>query len=268
MSATTAQPRGYALVTGASSGIGVDLARELARKGYPLLLVARRRERLEALAEELKKAHGVDVAVLAQDLAAPGAAVALRGAVRAGGWSVEVLVNNAGHGMQGRFLDMDIAAVEGMFQLNVTALTHLTQLFAREMVARGHGYILNVASAAAFLPSPYVAAYAATKAYVHSFSEALRYELRDSGVSLTTLYPGITATEFNAVAHAKTPPAMNLSILSAEEVARVGVRAMFARRRALVPGLINKLNALFCALLPRGLVVRMAGLLLARANGW
>lgn len=268
MSAASTAPRGYALVTGASSGIGADLARELAARGFPLVLVARRKDRLDALAAEITQKHSVRVEVIAQDLATPDAAESLGAALSARGCTVDILVNNAGYGMQGRFLDMDLANVERMFQLNVLTLTRLTQRFAREMVARGGGHILNVASAAAFLPSPYVSAYAATKAHVHSFSEALHFELRGTGVSVTTLYPGITTTEFNDVAHAKTPAAMDLSILSAAAVARVGVRAMFQRRRAVVPGLINKLNALFCALLPRGLVVRMAGLLLARANGW
>jgi short-subunit dehydrogenase len=136
------------------------------------------------------------------------------------------------------------------------------------MAARGRGYVLNVSSASAFLPTPYVAAYAATKAYVLSFSEALRYELRGTGVSVTTLYPGITTTEFNAVAHAKTPPAMDLSILPADAVARGGLRAMFARRRAVVPGLINKVNAVLSTVLPRGFIVTITGWLLGRANGW
>jgi short-subunit dehydrogenase len=260
--------KGYALVTGASSGIGADLARELARAGHPILLTARRVDRLEALAAELRKNANVEVVVIAADLAAANAARTLHEAVTARGLDVEIVVNNAGYGMQGQFLDMDFDAVEAMFRVNIVALTHLTQLFARDLVKRGSGYVLNVASAAAFLPSPYVSAYAATKSYVLGFSEALRFELRGTGVSITTLYPGITTTEFNEVAHVKTPPAMNLSILSAAEVARIGARAMFARRRAVVPGLINKLNAIFSAVLPRGFVSFMAGTLLARANGW
>ena len=260
--------RGYALVTGASSGIGLAIARELAAKGYSLVLVARRKDRLDALALALANEHRVDAVAIAFDLAASGAVPALLEAVRARGLDVEVLVNNAGFGMQGRFLDMDMAEVERMMCVNASAPSHLTQLFAREMVARGHGYVLNVASAAAFLPSPYVSAYAATKAYVMSFSEALGYELRGTGVSVTTLYPGITTTEFNDVARAATPAAMNLSILPASAVARVGVRAMFKRRRAAVPGFINKLNAIFCTVLPRGLIVYVTGKLLGRANGW
>jgi short-subunit dehydrogenase len=148
------------------------------------------------------------------------------------------------------------------------SLTELTSRFARRMVARRKGYVLNVASAAAFLPSPYVAAYAATKSYVLHFSEALTYELRDTGVSVTTLYPGITPTEFNEVAGAKTPGLMALSILTAEDVARIGLRAMFARRRAVVPGWINRINAVMSHVMPRGLIVWITGRLLGAANGW
>lgn len=260
--------KGYALVTGASSGIGVDLARELARAGHPLILVARREERLRALARELTAATGVEVVVIAQDLSVPEAARTLHEAVRTRGLEVEILVNNAGYGMQGQFLQMDFAAVDAMVRLNVITLSHLTQLFARQMVERKHGYVLNVASAVAFLASPYVSAYGGTKAYVLGFSEGLRFELRGTGVSVTTLYPGITTTEFNEVADAKTPAMMKLSILSAAAVARVGVRAMFRRRRAIVPGWINKLNAFFSAILPRALVTWFAGKALGKANGW
>jgi short-subunit dehydrogenase len=268
VSAPSGAGRRYAVVTGASSGIGAAIARQLADKGHPLVLVARRRERLDALAKELSDAHGRPCLVCAQDLAAPDAAERVLEFVGSRDLSVEVLVNNAGYGMQGRFVEMSMADVARMIQLNVVGLTALTQGFARAMVKGGGGYILNVASAAAFLPSPYVSAYAATKAYVKNFSEALRFELRGTGVSVTTLYPGITTTEFNEVAHAKTPAIMEASVLSAEQVARAGLRAMYARRRALVPGLINKLNALFCELLPRGFIVYVTGRLLGRANGW
>ena len=202
-----------ALVTGASSGIGLAMARRLAAQGWSLILVARRTDRLAALQAELQAAHKVDVQLIAQDLSAPDAATRLFEAARP--WPVDALINNAGHGIQGRFLDMDPAAIDRMLLLNVHSLTHLCQVFARDMQARKGGYILNVASAAAFLPSPWVSAYAASKAYVRSFSEALRYELQNTGVSVTTLYPGITRTEFNEVANAKTPPLMDLSILDA-----------------------------------------------------
>lgn len=257
-------PLGYALVTGASSGIGLEVARELARRRYPLVLVARRVDRLEALRVEL--ANRVDVVVIAADLATAAGAQALYDDVRARGLRVDILVNNAGAGMQGRFLQMDLAAVTAMFQLNVLSLMTLTQRFGADMVARGGGHILQVASAAAFLPSPHVSAYAASKAAVMSFSEALRFELRGTGVSVTTLYPGITTTEFNEVAHARTPRLMDLSILSSAAVARVGVSAMFRGRRAVVPGWINRANAFLSQVLHRGLITFAAGWLLERAN--
>ena len=256
----------YALVTGASSGIGVEIARNLAARGYPIILVARRKERLEELKAALIAAHKVDVVILDHDLAQPGAAQSLYDKVQAQHLPVAILVNNAGVGMAGKFMEMDMARIEKMFALNMTALTHLTQLFGRAMVAQGHGYILQVASAAAFLPTPHVSAYAATKSYVLAFSEALRFELLGTGVSVTTLYPGITTTEFNEHAEAKTPGAMALSILSARQVADIAVRAMFKRKRAIIPGIINKLNAFFSAVLHRGLVIFAAGTMMKKAN--
>lgn len=254
-----------ALVTGASSGIGLEIARELARRGHPLALVARRRARLEDLAAELSSAHGVEARVLTQDLAQPGAAEALRAQLQ--GSPVGILVNNAGFGLQGQFLEMSPERVAAMLQLNVVTLTELTWTFARDMRAAGGGRVLQVASAAAFLPSPYVSAYSATKHYVKAFSEALRFELRGSGVTVTTLYPGITRTEFNAVAGAETPALMRLSILDADVVARRGVEGMMRGRRAVVPGLINKVNAVLSEALHRGLITWTAGALLEDANG-
>ena len=256
----------FALVTGASSGIGAEMARLLAARGYGLVITARRTDRLQALQAEIVAQHGVAVHVIAQDLAEPGAAAALYGAVQALGLEVAILVNNAGYGIAGPFLTMDLPAIGRMFQVNMTTLTELTQLFAQPMVARRHGFVLNVASAAAFLPSPYVAAYAASKAYVLAFSEALRFELAASGVSVSTLYPGITATEFNAVAHARTPAAMDASVLSARTVAHIGLAGMFAGKRAIVPGWINRINAFFSQVGHRGLITWIAGRLLKTAN--
>lgn len=256
----------YALVTGASSGIGREIARILAKKGYPLIIVARRKERLENLQKELSTQHNVDVVVMAQDLSAEGASQELHGKVIAGGYAVDILVNNAAFGIQGKFIESDLERVDDMLRLNITSLTHLTQLFAKDMVAKGNGYILQVASLAAFVPSPYVSAYGATKAYVRSFSEAVRYELKGTGVSLSTIYPGITTTEFNEVAEGNTPPAMNISILSAEAVAKVAVRAMFKRKRAAIPGTINKIVTFFGNLMPRGMLVNSAGNMMKKAN--
>lgn len=256
----------FALVTGASSGIGTEFARQLAARKVGLVLTARRTDRLEAIRQELVAKHGVIVHVVPQDLAQKGAAAALHEACARLGVEIELLINNAGYGLQGRHVELDPGAIERMTQVNVHALTELTLLFGRDMAKRGRGRILNVASAAAFQPSPFVAAYAATKAYVLSFSEAVRFELAQSGVSVTTLYPGITTTEFNDVAGARTPKAMDLSILGPAEVARVGLSAMFGGRRAVVPGLINRLNAFFAGILPRGLITWFTGRLMQAAN--
>ena len=255
------------LVTGASSGIGAEIARLLAKKNHPLVLVARRKESLDRLAEEIRQSSGVKVWVIPQDLSISGSAPDLYAKVKALDIDIGILVNNAGFGIQGRFLDIDLARMHSMIQLNVITLTELTLLFATDMVTKHNGYVLQVSSAAAFLPSAYVSAYAATKHYVKAFSEGICFELRNTGVSVTTLYPGITRTEFNDVAGAVTPTLMRLSVLDAVTVADIGVRAMFARKRSVVPGLINKINAWFSSVLPRGLIVWAAGHILERANG-
>jgi short-subunit dehydrogenase len=267
MKLQSSEGKAFAMVTGASSGIGLAMARILAAKGYSLALVARRVDRLEGLAEELRAKHGVEVHVLGADLSAVGAAAELYAKAKSLGLKIEVLINNAGVGMQGKFLEMDLERVSAMFRLNVESLTQLTQLIARDMVAQKQGYILQVASMAAFLPSAYVSAYAATKHYVLAFSEALWFELKGSGISVTTLYPGITTTEFNEVADARTPGMMKMSILSAEAVAEVGIRAMFKRKRAVVPGTINKITAFFSRKMPRGMIIRSAGSMMKKANG-
>lgn len=257
----------YALITGASSGIGLAMAHELADQGYPLILVARRVDRLESLAADIRKRTNVDVCVIPLDLSEPDAAARLREETARRKLHTEILINNAGYGMQGKFIEMDTRKMAAMFRLNMDALTFLCREFAPAMVERKHGYILNVASASAFLPSPYVAAYAASQAFVGQFSEALRFELEGTGVSVTTLYPGVTTTEFNDVAGAKHPPLMNASVLTAAQVARISLRAMFRRKRSIVPGIINKINAFFSQVFHRGIITYVAGTLLKKANG-
>ncbi|MBK9261805.1 MAG: SDR family oxidoreductase [Polyangiaceae bacterium] len=257
----------YALITGASSGIGLAMAHELADQGYPLILVARRIDRLESLAADIRKRTNVDVCVIPLDLSEPDAAERLREETARRKLHTEILINNAGYGMQGKFIEMDTRKMAAMFRLNIDALTFLCREFAPAMVERKHGYILNVASASAFLPSPYVAAYAASQAFVGQFSEALRFELEGTGVSVTTLYPGVTTTEFNDVAGAKHPPLMNASVLTAAQVARISLRAMFRRKRSIVPGIINKINAFFSQVFHRGIITYVAGTLLKKANG-
>src|SRR5271166_4002120 len=185
-----------ALITGASFGIGAEFARIFAREGYHLVLVARTADKLRQIASELEKAHGTRSLILATDLSDPGAAAYVLDQTMRASIQVDVLVNNAGFGQYGLFAENDLEECLRQIQLNVTTLTHLTRLYLPAMIERKSGGILNVASAAAFQPGPLMAVYFATKAYVLHFSEALSNELNGTGVTVTCLCPGPTATEF------------------------------------------------------------------------
>jgi short-subunit dehydrogenase len=189
-----------ALVTGASSGIGEELAREHAAHGGDLVLVARRENRLHALADALQADYQIDVRVLPEDLASPGAVGRVVDACARDGLDIDVLINNAGFGGHGRFLERDFERDREMMQLNMVVLSELCHRFMPAMVERGHGRVLNVGSTAGFLPGPLQAVYYATKAYVNSFSQALAQELADTGVTVTVLCPGPVATEFASAA--------------------------------------------------------------------
>jgi short-subunit dehydrogenase len=214
-----------ALITGASAGIGEELARIHAEQGGDLILVARREERLESLAAELRAEFSITVDVIASDLAQPGAAALLAEAVAAKGLVVDVLVNNAGFGGHGKFHDADLNREQRMIQLNITALTELTHLFLQGMVERGEGKVLNVGSTAGFLPGPLQAVYYASKAYVNSFSQAIANELEGSGVTVTVLCPGPVATEFQEAADLGGVRGFELAA-DARSVAQCGYKAM------------------------------------------
>jgi short-subunit dehydrogenase len=247
-----------ALVTGASSGIGRELARVFARNGHGLVLAARRVDELNALAAELRDKFKVPVACLRADLATTLGPQKLFDDVTAAGLTVDMIVNNAGFGLLGPFMESDGHRLREMLDVNVSALTRLTRLFLPGMVGRKVGWVLNVASTAAFQPGPLMAAYYATKAYVLSLSEALAYELRDTGVTVTCLCPGPTATEFSDVAGAtKTKLFKKGRLMTATAVAEAGYAGLMAGKRVVIPGFQNRLLARLSPFLPRALTSRI-----------
>lgn len=265
MCSVPAQPLSV-LITGASSGIGRSLARLFAADGYSLVLVARRAAALEALAAELARDHGVTVRVIPIDLTAPSAASELHEKVVGAGVAVDVLVNNAGFGMQGPFASLPLERQMQMIQLNVTALTALTRLLLPPMLERRRGGILNVGSTAGFQPGPFMAAYYATKAYVVSFSEALADELTGSGLKVTCLAPGPTATEFAAEAGITDSRLFQGGTMSVDEVARIGYEGWKQGRPLVIAGTRNRLSALVVKLAPRAFVRRVVRRLNTRAD--
>jgi hypothetical protein len=242
-----------ALITGASSGIGLELARLFAADKWDVALVARTEGKLQELATELQDAHGIKAHVVAADLAKPDAPAKIIAALS--GVEIEALVNNAGFGLGGEFAKTDLNAELEMIQVNITALTHLTKLVLPAMIARRRGAVLNVASTAAFQPGPLMAVYYATKAYVLSFSEAIADELRNSGVTVTALCPGPTDTGFASAAGTGSTMLFTMKRpADAKSVARAGYAAMKSGKRIAIPGVQNKLLAQSIRVSPRRLV--------------
>ncbi|HET8538807.1 MAG TPA: SDR family oxidoreductase [Anaeromyxobacter sp.] len=249
----------FALVTGASGGIGLEIARELARRGHPLVLAARSEGKLAALAAELGRAHRVRAETVPVDLATPDGPARLVAAMEGKRISPEILVNNAGVGMHGPFAEADAAALAAMLQLDVTSLALLTRSLLPGMRARGRGRILNLASTAAFVPGPFMAGYFASKAFVLSLSVALADELRGTGVTVTALCPGATESEFASRAgNAGSRLFRRGVVMDARSVARAGVEGMLAGKRIVVPGLANRLIAGSSGLAPRAVTARIA----------
>ncbi|HEX4229959.1 MAG TPA: SDR family oxidoreductase [Bryobacteraceae bacterium] len=248
-----------AIVTGASIGLGREFARLCANSGYDLVLIARSQAMLEELAIEIRQATGRKVRIVVKDLSiaeAPRQAVdELADDID----STEVLINNAGFGLVGRFAELDEQEQMGMIQLNIVALTDLTRLLLPGMLARHKGKILNIASTAAFQPGPLMAVYFATKAYVVSFSEALHNELRGSGVTVTALCPGATRTEFDKRAGmGKTKLFSNAKLMDARKVAEIGMRAMNSGKSLVVAGTLNALMVGATRLAPRQMAASIA----------
>ncbi len=246
-----------ALITGASSGIGLELAHLFAHDGYRLVLVARNRGALRELADDLQSRYSVTVRVSPKDLAHPAAPTELFQELQEAGIVLDVLVNNAGFGGGGPFLTTDWNNEAEMMQVNMVALTHLTKLFLPQIRAR-EGKVLNVASTAAFQPGPFMAVYYASKAYVLHFTEALAEELRDSGVTVTCLCPGPVKTNFQKRAHlGDTKLATSPLLVDVREVARVAYEGMKQGKRVVIPGWKNRFGVQMLRLSPRDMVTKV-----------
>ncbi|MGO9646223.1 MAG: SDR family NAD(P)-dependent oxidoreductase [Candidatus Bathyarchaeia archaeon] len=252
----------WALITGASSGIGYELSKVFAREGYNLILVSRNEEALQKLATQLRTEHEVLARVIAKDLAAPNSTQEIYSQLQKESIAVNVLVNCAGLGVAGKFSETDLSTELRMIQVNIVALTELTKLFLKDMVRRREGRILNVASTAAFQPGPLMAVYYATKAYVLSFSEAIFEELQGSGVIVTALCPGPTRTDFQNRAGLGESKLFNpKSLLRTDdplEVAERGFEGMVRGEAIVISGFRNKLLASAVRILPRKLVRKAA----------
>src|SRR5580698_2389839 len=254
--------RKTALITGASFGIGLELARIFAREGHNLVLVARSADKLRQLASELEKAHGTRSLILAADLSDPGAAAYVLDQTTRANIAIDILVNNAGFGQYGFFVDNDLEECLKQIQLNITTLTHLTRLYLPDLIARArsegtNARILNVASTAAFQAGPLMAVYYATKAYVLHFSEAIANELHGTGVTVTCLCPGPTATEFQKRANLEGIRLTKFGTMDARTVAEDGYRALMAGKPVVISGFKNWLVAQSVRFSPRRLVTAM-----------
>ena len=246
-----------ALITGASMGLGAEWARLFGADGYDLVLVARSKDKLDALAEELESAHGIRTHVIAADLSEPKGPMTVWKTLNAAGIDVDVLINNAGFGSNGLFTELDVNRELDMIRVNIEALVHLTRLFMPGMVARKKGAVMNIASTAAFQPGPRMATYYATKAFVLSFSEALAEEVRKHGVSVTAHCPGATHTAFAGTAKIDRSRLFQMGAADAKDVAQHGYQAVQKGHVVSIPGVKNKAGAFMVRLSPRWLVRRM-----------
>jgi hypothetical protein len=248
-----------ALITGASSGLGEEFARQLARENYDLVLTARREDRLKAVAAEAIKLGASKVEVIAADLGQPDAAMKLHRQVSERGIEIECLVNNAGFGTHGTFHKLPLVREIEEINLNITALVSLTRLFIEAMVARRRGTIINVASTAAFQPIPYMATYAATKAFVLNFSEAVALEVRRAGVTVMALCPGPTRTEFQSTAGVETSTFPSFAYMDAKTVVAQALASAKRGKAVRINGIMNQVMAQSTRFTPRSVVARISG---------
>lgn len=245
------------LITGASAGIGAELALLFAARGFDLILVARREERLEALSRQIVAMHDVKTHIITSDLCIPGAGSKLYAKTQDLGLEVDVLINNAGIGQYGNFAKADHTLLIDMIRLNMEALTELTHMYLPNMLARDRGAVMNVASTAGFQSGPGMAVYYATKAYVLSFSDALVEELRDTNVTISNLCPGATNTEFQKVAKMESSRLFSGSVSTPSEVAKAGIQGLDKGVAHIVPGIQNKIGVFGTRFMPRALLRRV-----------
>ena len=253
-----------ALITGASTGIGYELSKCFAADHHNLILVARHEAKLKQVASELSERFGVAAKVIAADLAKPQAPQKLFAEVGKDSAQIDYLINNAGFGLGGKFLETDLTTELEMMQVNMVALVHLSKLFLPAMVARGSGKIMNVASTAAFQPGPLMAVYYASKAFVLSFTEAIANELAGTGVTVTALCPGPTRSEFQKRAHIENTRLIKgkfVGLMTSEAVAQIGYRGLMQGKRLVIPGLLNKIVVQSVRLAPRRVATQAARML-------
>lgn len=243
----------WVLITGASSGFGEEFARQYAAKGHSLILVARRLDRLQLLAESLRHTYNVDIIVEQVDLSDIEAVSQLHSRLCSQNIDVDILINNAGYGLQGAFLDASLDAMMNMVQLDIASLTALTRLFGQDMRQRGHGKILLVASLLAYYGVQDMSVYGASKAYVLRLGDALHREFKKDGVTVTSLCPGVSDTGFAQAANQKITFALKLLMMKPEPVVRAGIRALHAGRISVVPGWANKSAVIMVWATPRRL---------------
>jgi short-subunit dehydrogenase len=255
----------WALVTGASAGIGVELATQLAAGGTHLLLTARRRDRLEVFSQKLKTAHGIQTEIFVADLAQPDSAEKLFAFTKQKGLVIDLLINNAGFGQYGELTQVATQRLLDMVQVNCTAVVHLTRLFLPDMIARRRGHVLILASTASFQAVPYISTYAATKAFDLLFAEGLGEEMKPYGIRVCALCPGSTESEFHAVAGQEQFTRKHHKE-TAEKVARTGLQALAEGKSYVISGLANSLGANMQRLVPRRLVTRIAASMFRPAN--
>lgn len=246
--------RPIALITGASGGIGYELCQQFAKNNYDLILVARDQEKLKQYAEEFKKNHNAKSTIILKDLSSATAADEIHQQLKHEHMTVDVLVNNAGFGSYGKFSETDLKKELSMMQVNIVTLTHLTKLLLPDMLAKKSGKILNVASTAAFFPGPLMAVYYATKAYVYSFSQAIREELKNTGVSVTVLCPGPTRTGFEKEADLGSSKLFKKVSMDAKTVAEKAFQGLMDNKPLVIPGIRNKMQVFSEHFVPRNLI--------------